>query len=1005
MATAAKSYRKTGRLPRATTKLSTFMNGMFYTEQIVPDGYAKTLINYDIDYTGNCLKPKMGRIQYDEIKNDYNIPLCLDHQYNNVNVFSELFNENRDISVINAEYTDPNTGHKFKRSTTTSGYNLTYPASKGHANLWLNAETGAGLSIKSQPDRNDFINQFKTIYSGIKRSGPVDKPVPVIDYDISPTGDNKELHLKTAYLYTDDGTGEQYSSVRTVLLNNTLYTYDKNGEDERKGTYTTITDIDDNNRVVASYNNTDYIMSYKVRQHYFYDSSLDDSYKLVHDILPTYVTVPDPLSACTSGFNMLLDNPYDFNNVNASTYSCLGGILKNENTNEITLSPNLGDNVVLEIYYQFNPTTNNIPIKVEYGSNIDGLTGNITWKTIDESALYPSDEPHRSRFTVNDSEFILRVTINEGTAQESVWTSGAYNTTNNILKNIKFDNIDILEAKQFKTWYNYVLAYDIPGFNTAIYASAPNDPGYFPFPDNVIDFGKEIYAVHNYLNMLLVITSDSIELVTMGDSFINSTYKTIMSNLTINKLDALNATVLNDQFCIKIADQFYIFKPNSYTSDATDIKHYLISAPIAKLLTSDSTHLNTKELVKILNEYLKTAIIKKSQGQLYTSETGVVGTEVPFNGLNNISNVVVNHITSYAYKDDLHYVYNLRLDSKAFGSTPIDVTKQSNNKYNLENYNLYIKDPEELDYQLDVTNLIDHSTIEKVIASANDPGYIQLHLVYDITNRTWRMYILPLENVQYTTVYINNNIVNTLYKTGTFKYSSDYFPYKNNFIRPNNNDYLECFNMRVPKDTEAGINDQEMRFVITKLSYNSNTYNPELSTIPDEMNPKVDLSLSPDNIIDEYYDIYTYLDTGNIALDDSFMKRFRELQLNLVNYELTKIPFHVNFKLDGQERIDDTNFRIQHITDVNDPDYGLIYITPVEVENLNLYSVTTFADDIEESDCWCLDLSKFPDNERVTLRFGLLGKGRRASVQILNDSLKKYEIADFNWVYRVMNGR
>ena len=102
MATAAKSYRKTGRLPRATTKLSTFMNGMFYTEQIVPDGYAKTLINYDIDYTGNCLKPKMGRIQYDEIKNDYNIPLCLDHQYNNVNVFSELFNEN--IKFKNYKY-------------------------------------------------------------------------------------------------------------------------------------------------------------------------------------------------------------------------------------------------------------------------------------------------------------------------------------------------------------------------------------------------------------------------------------------------------------------------------------------------------------------------------------------------------------------------------------------------------------------------------------------------------------------------------------------------------------------------------------------------------------------------------------------------------------------------------------------------------------------------------------------------------------------------------------
>ena len=92
MATAAKNYRKTGRLPRATTKLSTFMNGMFYTEQIVPDGYAKTLINYDIDYTGNCLKPKMGRIQYDDIDNEYYKWLDLTYQAN-VNVFDNIIHQ------------------------------------------------------------------------------------------------------------------------------------------------------------------------------------------------------------------------------------------------------------------------------------------------------------------------------------------------------------------------------------------------------------------------------------------------------------------------------------------------------------------------------------------------------------------------------------------------------------------------------------------------------------------------------------------------------------------------------------------------------------------------------------------------------------------------------------------------------------------------------------------------------------------------------------------------
>lgn len=166
-----------------------------------------------------------------------------------------------------------------------------------------------------------------------------------------------------------------------------------------------------------------------------------------------------------------------------------------------------------------------------------------------------------------------------------------------------------------------------------------------------------------------------------------------------------------------------------------------------------------------------------------------------------------------------------------------------------------------------------------------------------------------------------------------------------------------------------------------------------------------------DNIVNEdwelteYYDNYNYLDTGNIALDDTFTKRFREVQFNLMNIEPTDLRFYICFKLDGQEVINSTKYEVQHITDPDDPEYGLIYITPVEHANLDLYGTTILADTELEEDYWSVDLSKFPELDISTVRFNLKGRGRRGAVQLLNNSLKRYELSNLIWVYRIMNAR
>ena len=121
--------------------------------------------------------------------------------------------------------------------------------------------------------------------------------------------------------------------------------------------------------------------------------------------------------------------------------------------------------------------------------------------------------------------------------------------------------------------------------------------------------------------------------------------------------------------------------------------------------------------------------------------------------------------------------------------------------------------------------------------------------------------------------------------------------------------------------------------------------------------------------------------------------------------EKTQIEFSVDFKLDGLEQVQATHYDLQHIVDKDDPDYGKIFVTPLEYNNMNLPGATALADTVLDEEYFRVDLSKFPDLNVITVRLGLQGRGRRGSIQLLNTSLEKYELSDMVWVYRIMNAR
>ena len=59
MASTQEFYRLRGRNVRFSTQLQSLAKGMYLTGQNMPEGYAKVLVNYDIDDTGSCLQGKV----------------------------------------------------------------------------------------------------------------------------------------------------------------------------------------------------------------------------------------------------------------------------------------------------------------------------------------------------------------------------------------------------------------------------------------------------------------------------------------------------------------------------------------------------------------------------------------------------------------------------------------------------------------------------------------------------------------------------------------------------------------------------------------------------------------------------------------------------------------------------------------------------------------------------------------------------------------------------------
>lgn len=318
-------------------------------------------------------------------------------------------------------------------------------------------------------------------------------------------------------------------------------------------------------------------------------SGLDASFKVV-EMEPHQPRVAETYAV---GFNMLLENPFVLENKTGATHDILGVLgykpKGDDDIDQPVFSPNPGEEVRYRVYLQYN---NSKTYQIKWDQQPIDTTDPKVWEALSDweelSDLSTTKIIFKDFATVGTSR--LRVQLREKDVEETT-LSLPITIVPGVEKVQDFKEVvyDLTTAKGMFEYNNMLGLYGVEGFEHGIFFSDVGNPGYFPYPYNIDWVDSPILNVVNYLDSILIITTNAIYIVSGQGLIRNHTRKKILSNLNIKPVDALNVKTVKEQIFFKSDGKYYVLKPNLYTSDATDLKTFEISSPIQSFLDNFDT--------------------------------------------------------------------------------------------------------------------------------------------------------------------------------------------------------------------------------------------------------------------------------------------------------------------------------------------------------------------------------------------------------------------------------
>lgn len=192
------------------------------------------------------------------------------------------------------------------------------------------------------------------------------------------------------------------------------------------------------------------------------------------------------------------------------------------------------------------------------------------------------------------------VTKDDNLTPNQVTTLASYYLTNNSdtsMLNVEPVEYDLGTATGMCTWQHRLVVWGVEHAKSTLFVSEINYPSYMPYPNNCDIFSSDIICAIPYMSALLVFTTTSLYKLTINDDGISYTSECIQERLNMTPSDANTIITVQNMIYFKSGNYFYMVVPNNSLNAASNVQ----LAPVSRLVEQMFDNLYTM-FKRMLNE-------------------------------------------------------------------------------------------------------------------------------------------------------------------------------------------------------------------------------------------------------------------------------------------------------------------------------------------------------------------------------------------------------------------
>ena len=645
------------------------------------------------------------------------------------------------------------------------------------------------------------------------------------------------------------------------------------------------------------------------------------------------------------GYNMLSRTPYTFENTIGTATIKLEGILPYDSEDsdaDLVMTPKTNQPLNFRCYYSA-PENSTYVFTWEWRTTDDDVWTPITTETVEVAV----DKPSSIIFMPPAKNIMIRVQAQQEEAEEveqAMVVGFDFGIDSTDLKNnISQVNYELGHCTGMTTWKNRLVLWGLKEDPTILFLSDMNEPGYFPYPNDITIFEDPIISALEFMDKLVVFTTSRCFTVEMSsDGVLTSTV--IQSNLHITRWDRHLIQAVRNMLYFKSGNYYYMLVPKAQSTTGE-----LTLAPISNPVT------------EFFNHFMKNV------------EQVFIDTYGADHELDSVYELISYYnILDY---EDVHNIYVFSWN-KADTLIHFDVMYNTVSrcwKINIiEHANLLFI------YRYDATQRGVYATTTPM--TINTDGVLATKRVVQLSQYDplhLRDFYVPKSLI------ISRGITSAdgVQVSGT------------NLIFPDGNTYVTGTDITIDPLLVDVMTTDFTRQNLGLLGFYSFADGFRIN----------DLAVGIQTVFDNYADYfkfrnYQFLDTGYRTDEIHANKRYRELQLQINNIDAKDLNFGTEFYIDGDIRESVYKYEVTQNIDEMDGNYATAYVEPLVFLDIPV-------DSIDYSNLWTIYHDLQPEISLWKVRMQVSGKGTAPRLKLASRNETRYQLLGLNWVYRMMHMR